>query len=262
MGNVPSKSEDLVYADNSESPTSKIFVVDCGKKKLDYQRKKLKGFLLNVDDYDDSCLGNIAELRRELQQAMKNIILSAEQQSEIMINLKYRFENRKLRSVQEVLWEDLQKKLEENPEKLWCLNEMDKTGGEPNLIKYNQETDEYVFYDTSPETPSGRVNCVYNSQGEENLSKDFANEMYSGNAISMAALMGVNILTEIEYRELQLYGEFDTTTWSWIRVTDHQRSNSGETFFAELDAEGFVCVRKAEPHYFSFFWGFRASLRV
>src|SRR6202166_1825398 len=139
--------------------------------------------------------------------------LSPERREELLRALKARFEKNMNRH-EGLEWAKVQAKLEVNAEKLWSLNEMERTGGEPDVVGHDKKTGEYIFYDCSPESPKGRRSLCYDraalDSGKENKPKD--------NATGMAEAMGVELLSEEQYRELQKLGEFDTTTSSWVKT--------------------------------------------
>ena len=139
--------------------------------------------------------------------------LSPEQREELLNTLKTRFENNMDRH-ERLEWADIQAKLEANAEKLWSLNEMERTGGEPDVVGYDKKTGEYIFYDCSAESPEGRRNVCYDREGLE-ARKSFKPE---NNAVDMAAAMGIALLTEEQYRALQKLGNFDMKTSSWIKT--------------------------------------------
>src|SRR4030043_1704689 len=138
--------------------------------------------------------------------------LSPEQREELLRALKARFEKNMNRH-KGLEWANVQAKLEANPKKLWSLNEMERTGGEPDVVGHDQKTGETIFYDCSAESPQGRRNICYDREGQEAREKRGVHP--EGNAIDMAAAMGIELLTEEQYRELQKLGEFDTKTSSW-----------------------------------------------
>ena len=139
----------------------------------------------------------------------ENRKLSTEQCEELLTTLKSRFE-KNMKRHQGLEWAEVQAKLKANTEKLWSLNEMERTGGEPDVVAYDNETGEYIFYDCSAETPIGRRNICYDREGLESRK----NNKPENNAIDMAAAIGIEILTEEQYRELQKLGNFDTKTSS------------------------------------------------
>src|SRR4030043_1974278 len=138
--------------------------------------------------------------------------LSPKQCEELLKTLKSRFEKNMNRH-KGLEWEKVQAKLEANIEKLWSLNEMERTGGEPDVVGHDKKTGEYIFYDCSEESPKGRRNVCYDREGQEEREKRGGHP--EGNAIDMAAAMGIELLTEEQYRELQKLGNFDTKTSSW-----------------------------------------------
>jgi len=181
--------------------------------------------------------------------------LSTEQREEQIRALKARFEkNMNLHKGLE--WAKLQAKLEANTEKLWSLNEMEKTGGEPDVVGLDNKTGEYIFYDCSAESPKGRRSVCYDREGLESR-KEHKPE---NNAIDMAAAMGIELLTEEQYRELQKLENFDTKTSSWVKTPAEIRKLGGALFCDRRYDHVFVYHNGAESYYGV--RGFRGSLRV
>nr|WP_274365624.1 MULTISPECIES: DUF4256 domain-containing protein [unclassified Paenibacillus] len=181
--------------------------------------------------------------------------LPPEQREEILITLKTRFEKNMNRH-QGLEWAEVQAKLEANPEKLWSLNEMERTGGEPDVVGYDKNTGEYIFYDCSAESPKGRRSICYDREALESR-KEHKPE---NNAMDMAAAMGIELLTEEEYRELQKLGNFDTKTSSWVQTPANIRKLGGAIFCDRRYDTVFVYHNGAESYYAA--RGFRGSLRV
>src|SRR5688500_6360237 len=123
-------------------------------------------------------------------------------------------------------WSNIQSRLEANPEKLWSLNEMEKTGGEPDVVSHDKKTGEYVFFDCSPETPKGRVSVCYDRAGWESRKE----HRPKTTAIDLAAEMGIELLTEEQYQELQTLGEFDKKTSSWVKTPPEIRKLGGALY--------------------------------
>ena len=141
--------------------------------------------------------------------------LSEEEAEDLLKTLKTRFEDNMARH-EGIEWDKVEAKLETNTEKLASLNAMENTGGEPDIIAYDEETDEYIFYDCSPESPDGRRSICYDRAGED---KRLKKGIYpAGNALELAEAIGIEILDEDQYRRLQELGEFDTKTSSWIKT--------------------------------------------
>ena len=151
--------------------------------------------------------------------------LSPEQSEELLRSLKAHFEKNMNRH-KGFEWIRVQEKLEANTEKLWSLNEMERTGGEPDVVGYDKKTDEYIFYDCSAESPKGRRNICYDREGLESR-KEHKPE---NNAIDMAEAMGIELLTEEQYRHLQKLGNFDTKTSSWVKTPSNIRKLGGASF--------------------------------
>ncbi|HEX8548075.1 MAG TPA: DUF4256 domain-containing protein [Cytophagaceae bacterium] len=155
-----------------------------------------------------------------------------------------------------VEWAGLQSKLEHNIEKLWSLNEMERTGGEPDVVGYDQKTDEYIFYDCSSESPKGRRSVCFDREALESRKENKP----KASAIELATDMGINLLTEAEYRQLQNLGEFDTKTSSWVQTPAKIRDLGGALFCDRRYNQVFLYHNGAESYYAA--RGFRGSLRV
>ena len=191
---------------------------------------------------------------------MKNISstkkkLSPEQREELLSALKARFEKNMNRH-QGVEWAKVQTRLEANPEKLWSLNEMEKTGGEPDVVGQDKKTGEYTFYDCSAESPKGRRSVCYDREALE-----ARKEHKPGNtAMDMAAAIGIEILTEEQYRELQKLGNFDLKTSSWVKTPSAIRKLGGALYCDRRYDTVFVYHNGAQSYYGA--RAFRGSLRV
>lgn len=181
--------------------------------------------------------------------------LSPSQRDELLNILKTRFEKNMNRH-KEIQWATIQAKLESSPEKLWSLNEMERTGGEPDAVGFDKEKDEYIFYDCSPESPKGRRSVCYDREALESRKK----YKPDNSASDMAADMGIKLLTEEEYRELQKFGKFDTKTSSWLQTPEKVRELGGALFGDFRFGRVFIYHNGAESYYGV--RGFRGSLRV
>jgi len=181
--------------------------------------------------------------------------LSPEQRQELLAALKARFEKNTSRHPG-LAWAAVQARLEAQPEKQWSLHEMESTGGEPDVIGVDKKTGETIFYDCSAETPKGRRNICYDRAALE-ARKEFKPK---DTAMDMAATMGVEILTEEQYRELQQLGNFDTKTSSWLMTPPEIRKLGGAIFADRRYDHVFVYHNGADSYYGV--RGFRASLRV
>jgi hypothetical protein len=181
--------------------------------------------------------------------------LSPEQREELLRALKARFEKNMYRH-KGLEWAKVEEKLQAGAEKLWSLNEMERTGGEPDVVGHDRKTDEYIFYDCSAESPKGRRSVCYDREAlearKEHKPKD--------SALDMAAAMGIELLTEEEYRELQKLGNFDTKTSSWVKTPSDIRKLGGALFCDRRYGNVFVYHNGAESYYGA--RGFRGSLRV
>lgn len=180
--------------------------------------------------------------------------LSKERSQELLTILKTRFEKNKNRH-QGLDWEKIQSKLKAQPEKLWSLNEMEETEGEPDVIGYDQKTDEYIFFDCSPESPKRRSLC-YDYQAWDSRK---ANKPES-NAIDKASEMGIEILTEEQYRKLQELGKFDLKTSSWVKTPSSIRELGGAVFCDRRYNTVFLYHNGADSYYAA--RGFRGCLKV
>ncbi len=181
--------------------------------------------------------------------------LSPEQSEELLSALKARFEKNKNRH-QGLEWAAIQTKLEVNPEKLWSLNEMEATGGEPDVVGFDKETGDYIFYDCAAESPKNRRSLCYDREALESRKENKP----ANNAVEMAAAMGIEILTEEEYRELQRLGNFDTKTSSWLQTPVEIRKLGGAIFGDYRYGKIFVYHNGAESYYAG--RGFRGSLKI
>jgi len=181
--------------------------------------------------------------------------LSPEQQREILGALKTRFEKNMNRH-KGLAWAKVQAKLEANTEKLRSLHEMERTGGEPDVVGHNAKTGEYTFYDCSTESPNGRRSLCYDCEALE-ARKEFKPK---DAAMHVADAMGIEILTEEQYRELQKFGNFDTKTSSWLKTPSEIRKRGGAIFADRRYDHVFVYHNGADSYYAG--RGFRGSLRV
>ena len=183
--------------------------------------------------------------------------LSAEQREKLLRTLKARFEKNMNRH-KGLVWAEIQTKLEANTEKLWSLNEMERTGGEPDVVGQDKKTGEYIFCDCSAESPKGRRSICYDREGQRKREKEGLHP--AGNVIDMAAAMGIEPLTEEQYRELQELGEFDTKTQSWLKTPSDIRKLGGAIFADRRFGHVFVYHNTAPCFYSG--RAFRGSLRV
>lgn len=181
--------------------------------------------------------------------------LSPEQQTELISILKTRFAKNMNRH-KDIEWADVQVKLEAAAEKLWSLNEMEITGGEPDVVAFDKNTDEYVFYDCVAESPKGRRSVCYDHEALE------ARKEYkpANSAVAMAADMGIELLNEEQYRELHKLGKFDAKTSSWIKTPAGIRKLGGAIFADYRYETIFIYHNGAESYYAA--RGFRGALRV
>jgi hypothetical protein len=181
--------------------------------------------------------------------------LPPEQREALLGTLKARFEKNMNRH-NGLRWTAVQARLEANPETLWSLHEMERTGGEPDVVGHDTKTGEYVFYDCSAESPKGRRSVCYDGEAREARKEHKPKD----SALEMAAAMGLEILTEAQYRELQTLGEFDTKTSSWVETPPEIRARGGAIFCDRRYGRVFTYHNGAESYYAG--RAFRASLRV
>ncbi len=181
--------------------------------------------------------------------------LSPEQREDLLGALKARFEKNMNRH-KGLEWAKVQAKLEVSAEKLWSLNEMERTGGEPDVVGHDKKTGEYIFFDCSAESPKGRRSVCYDREALESRREHKPED----NAVDMAAAMGIELLTEEQYRELQKLGNFDSKTSNWVKTPSDIKKLGGALFCDRRYDTVFVYHNGAESYYAS--RAFRGSLRV
>ena len=181
--------------------------------------------------------------------------LSSKEHEELLAALKARFEKNMSRH-KGLEWAKVQARLDANPEKLWSLHEMEKTGGEPDVVGHDKKSGEYVFYDCSAETPKGRVSVCYDRQGWESRKE----HRPKTTAMDLAVAMGIELLTEEQYVDLQKLGNFDTKTSSWVNTPDDIRKLGGALYCERRYGRVFTGNNGAQSYYAA--RGFRGTLRV
>jgi len=181
--------------------------------------------------------------------------LSPKERDELINTLRERFEKNANRHKNRE-WAKVESRLKANMEKLWSLNEMERTGGEPDVVGYDRKTGEYIYYDCSAESPAGRRSFCYDHEALESRKENKP----KNSATNMAALMGIELLSEEQYHELQKLGKFDTKTSSWIKTPDNIRKLGGAVFCDFRYGTVFLYHNGAESYYAA--RGFRGSLRV
>lgn len=181
--------------------------------------------------------------------------MKAQQRKELLETLRARFEKNMDRHGS-IEWSDVQARLESSPEKLESLHEMERTGGEPDVVGHDKKTGELIFFDCSVESPSGRRSVCYDREGLESRKENRP----ENSAIDMAAAMGIEILTEEQYRDLQKLGSFDTKTSSWVKTPPAIRKLGGALFCDRRYDSVFLYHNGAQSYYAA--RGFRGSLRV
>lgn len=186
---------------------------------------------------------------------MPNPTLSNRQRDEIITTLKARFDKNMSRH-KGVAWAQLEAKLAANAEKLWSLNEMERTGGEPDVVGSDNKTGEYIFFDCSAESPKGRRSLCYDREALNSRKE----HKPANSAVDMASATGIELLTEEQYRELQKLGDFDTKTSSWVKTPSHIRKLGGALFCDRRYNTVFLYHNGAESYYAA--RGFRGWLRV
>ena len=181
--------------------------------------------------------------------------LSPERREELLGILKTRFE-KNINRHKGLGWAEVKTKLEASAEKLWSLSEMERTGGEPDVVGQDKKTGEYLFFDCSPQSPEGRTSVCYDREALDSRKE----HKPKNNAMDMAAAMGVELLTEEQYRELQKLGNFDTKSSSWVKAPAEMRKLGGALFGDRRFGRVFVYHNGAQSYYSG--RGFRSSLRV
>ena len=181
--------------------------------------------------------------------------LASVQSRELLRTLKVRFEKNMNRH-KGIKWAEIEAKLEENSDKLWSLGEMEKTGGEPDVIDFDKESGNYIFYDCSTESPNGRRSLCYDREALDSRKENKP----KGNSLEMAADMGTEILTEDQYRELQKLGNFDNKTSSWVLTPSDIRKLGGALFCDRRYGKVFTYHNGADSYYAA--RGFRGSLKI
>lgn len=182
-------------------------------------------------------------------------ILSPEQSEQLLATLKARFENNMNRHIG-LVWEDIQAKLVANPDKIWILNSMEETGGEPDVVGFDEKAGEYLFFDCAAESPKGRRSLCYDAEALAARKE----HKPANSAINLAKEMGIEVLNEDQYRYLQQFGKFDTKTSSWIKTPDEIRKLGGALFCDYRYGTVFVYHNGAESYYGS--RAFRGCLKV
>jgi hypothetical protein len=205
-------------------------------------------------------LKNILQLEIQPTQTVNNMKtnkkeLSPKQQEQLLSALKDRFEKNQNRH-KGLDWAQVQARLEAHADKLWSLNEMERTGGEPDVVGHDKKTGEYVFYDCAAESPKARVSVCYDREGLDSRKE----HKPKNTAMDMAAAMGVELLTEDQYMELQKLGDFDTKTSSWVKTPADIRKLGGALYCDRRYGRVFVGHNGAQSYYSA--RGFRGSLRV
>jgi len=181
--------------------------------------------------------------------------LSPEERGELLGALKTRFEKNMNRH-KGLEWVKVQARLEADPKKLWSLHEMERTGGEPDVVDHDKKTGEYVFFDCSPESPKGRASVCYDREALDSRKE----HKPANSAIDMATAMGIELLTEDQYHQLQKLGEFDRKTTTWVKTPDDIRKLGGAIFGDCRFGRVFIYHNGAQSYYSA--RGFRGSLRV
>ena len=187
--------------------------------------------------------------------AKANAVLSQEQRETLLNILQSRFEKNKQRH-KGIAWDAVKARLEANPKKLWSLDAMEETGGEPDVVGQDKKTGEFLFYDCAEESPKGRRSCCYDRAGWESRKE----HRPDNTAVDMAEEMGIELLTEEEYRDLQKLGNFDAKTSSWLKTPDSIRKLGGAIFGDYRFGHVFVYHNGAQSYYAG--RGFRGVLRV
>ena len=257
------KLGDLVRLEGLEKPPEGTLKIEFWGKpeKTKNLGEKMSGFAGKVEDQKDVEVGEVAGLVASLKGAIAKE-LSPENSARLLAILKKRFLNKEkpYKAAEGISWEEVEKKLQASPEKMWSLQQMEDTGGEPDVLEQDERTGEYVFMDCSAESPTGRRNCVYDREAAELLRANKPTEKWNSNAVNMAALIGVDLLNANEYRDLQTKGEFDSHSRSWIKTPIDKRE-SGFALYGFRDRDGVsVFGVTSDSHHDVRAW--RGSLRV
>jgi hypothetical protein len=181
--------------------------------------------------------------------------LAANQQQALLTTLQKRFEKAAGRHPQ-ITWEAVEDRLKKNAAALWSLNEMEQTGGEPDVVGFDKQTNEYIFMDCAAESPSGRRSLCYDKEGWESRKE----HRPAGNAVDTAEAMGIELLTEEEYRQLQTLGSFDAKTSTWLKTPESIRELGGSIFGDLRYGQAFIYHNGAQSYYAA--RGFRGKLKV
>lgn len=200
-------------------------------------------------------LARTAKPRSHMKESGTKRKLAPKQCEELLGDLKARFDKNPDRH-RGLEWAKIQAKLEANAGKLWSLHEMERTGGEPDVVGHDKKTDEYIFFDCSPESPKGRAAVCYDREALESRKE----HKPKTSAVDMAEAMGIELLTEEQYHELQKLGEFDTKTTTWVKTPDNIRKLGGAIFGDRRFGRVFIYHNGAQSYYSA--RGFRGSLRV
>ena len=191
-----------------------------------------------------------------MKSAKANRKLTPQQHAELIATLQARFMDNNMFRHKGIKWASVEAKLEANPAKLWSLHEMERTGGEPDVVAHDKKSGEFVFYDCSPESPKDRRSICYDHKALESRKEHKPQD----SAENMAQAMGIELLTEEQYRELQTLGEFDAKTSSWVSTPAEMRKLGGALFGDFRFGRVFFYHNGAESYYAA--RGFRGSLRV
>jgi len=265
MQNKRLKLGDLVKPERLKKPAEGVAKVELGARpeKITNLADKMSGVAANIEGDTDVKVGEVAALIDVMKKSLVKE-LAPEKAQELLKTLMERFYNKNyatqgehIKAIAGIKWEDVQKRLEANPEKLWSLNEMEKTGGEPDVFGVDEKTGEYIFVDFSKESPTGRRGCCYDRAGQQEAERRGENP--NGNAVSMASMMGIDLLTESEYKELQTRGEFDKKSRSWLKTPVDKRYSGVALYGSSVIP---VYVHDSTPYKLDVSRGFRALLRV
>lgn len=224
----------------------------------DPESPSVEHLLLKVLKGENAKNDQVKNVSESIKVALKEAIirgLSLEDKVKLLRVLQDRFENSRFRHPR-ISWSRVKAKLDASPEKLWSLNEMERTGGEPDVVEFDKKIKKYIFMDCSKESPIGRRDCVYDPRAEVYLKNNFPTERLNGNALNMAALMGVEILTEADYRKQQAKEKFDIETASFVFDAD------SKTVFRCYRVGKKIGKQELFPTYHSISAGWRGLLKV
>jgi hypothetical protein len=238
-----------------ESDTASAMLFKTSGQRFPKRGARRPAFTFRVPPNPNSALTDGLHIAKVMKAAGTKNELSSKEREELLKGLKNRFEKNMARH-EGLAWAKVEAKLEANAEKLWSLHQMEKSGGEPDVVSHDKKTGEYVFFDCSPESPKGRFSLCYDREALDSRKE----HKPKSSAMEMASAMGIELLTEAQYHELQQLGTFDTKSSSWLKTPAEIRKLGGAIFGDRRFGRVFVYHNGAQSYYSG--RGFRGSLRV